>query len=391
MPRSKGCHGGESRFRPVATGEWEMEKEASRERPMRVLIAAGGTGGHIFPATVFGRWIEAHRGASVSYLSGARPLEEEIYKAQGIVPHKLSLEGSPLGVRSPVRILRRFLGLLKSMGETVRCLARTRPEVCFLFGGYVSFPPLLLCKVKKIPVVIHEQNAVAGRVTRLASRMGASVASGWSECLGVRKPFSHVGIPVRPPGRVPRLDALHSLGLNCTAEGTWVGVIGGSLGSRSLVEKALLAAASFEKRGIDVKFLFLGEQPDGPLPQNVHFVGRRWDMNPFYSLCDVLACRAGGSTLAEAMAWGIPAVAVPWEGAAEGHQERNARCFAESGGGIVWRESGDGSLEDAIERLLSEGRRSSLKKPKDCVCPLLWSLIHPQRGAESGLGQIPLI
>ena len=72
----------------------------------------------------------------------------------------------------------------------------------------------------------------------------------------------------------------------------------------------------------DISFLFLGDPPGPDLPPNVRFVGRQWDMNPFYSLCDVLICRAGGSTLAEVLQWGIPAVVVPWEGAAEGHQER---------------------------------------------------------------------
>ena len=75
-------------------------------------------------------------------------------------------------------------------------------------------------------------------------------------------------------------------------------------------------------------------------------------MNSFYSLCDVLVCRAGGSTLAEALRWGIPTLAVPWEAAAEGHQVKNALCFAAEGGGDVWRENDNTPLEKAIEALL---------------------------------------
>ena len=89
-------------------------------------------------------------------------------------------------------------------------------------------------------------------------------------------------------------------------------------------------------------------------------------MNPFYSLCDVLICRAGGSTLAEALSWGIPAVVVPWERAAEGHQERNARCFEEAGGGIAWRESGGEPLESPLERLLERGRGAADGAPDAC-------------------------
>ncbi|CBL28491.1 UDP-N-acetylglucosamine--N-acetylmuramyl-(pentapeptide) pyrophosphoryl-undecaprenol N-acetylglucosamine transferase [Fretibacterium fastidiosum] len=152
------------------------------------LIVAGGTGGHIFPALVFGRWLEAHCGAAVSYLSGSRPLEAEIYAAAGVTPFRLSLEGSPLGVRSPLKVLRRSLALVSAFGEVSRRLAEVRPTTAFLFGGYVSFAPLLLCRLRGIPVVFHEQNAVAGRVTRLASRLGAVIASGWEECQGRSRP-----------------------------------------------------------------------------------------------------------------------------------------------------------------------------------------------------------
>ena len=151
----------------------------------RVLIVSGGTGGHIFPAVVFGRWLERHRDASVSYLSGARPLEAEIYAALGVAPRRLPLEGSPLGVRSPGQVLRRSFALVSAFTEASRCIVETRAEAVVLFGGYVSLPPLWVCLLRGIPVVVHEQNAVAGRVTRLASRLGVAVASGWKECEGL--------------------------------------------------------------------------------------------------------------------------------------------------------------------------------------------------------------
>lgn len=334
-------------------------------REKRVLIAAGGTGGHILPAVVFGRWLEARHEASVSYLAGGRPLEREIYASFGIEPQRLPIEGSPLGVRSPVRMLLRSLALLKSLGTAARCVFREKPDVCVLFGGYVSLPPLLVCRIGRIPVVIHEQNAVAGRVTRLAARWGAAVASGWRACDGVPS-FLPVGIPVRRPERLSPSRARERMALELTEGGRVVGVAGGSLGSRDLVERALAAAAFFERKGDDVVFLFLGDPPGPDLPPNVRFVGRQWDMNPFYSLCDVLICRAGGSTLAEALSWGIPAVVVPWERAAEGHQERNARCFEEAGGGIAWRESGGEPLESPLERLLERGRGAADGAPDAC-------------------------
>lgn len=346
------------------------------KKKRRVLIVAGGTGGHIVPAAVFGRWMEACRGMEVGYLSGSRLLESEIYRSFGIEPQRLSLEGSPLGVRSPLRVLRRFFGLAGALVEAVRCVARTRPEVCVLFGGYVSLPPLLACRIRGIPVVVHEQNAVAGRVTRLAFRWGAAVATGWTECDGIPD-FLPVGIPVRTPEPLSPSRAWEALGLEFPDGGRVVGVVGGSLGSEELVRKALAAAESFEKSGVEATFLFLGERPECKLPSNVRFVGRRWDLNPFYSLCDVLICRGGGSTLAEALSWGIPAVVVPWEKAVGGHQERNARCFEKAGGGIVWRESENVPLERALKMMLVR-KKSPAEDTAAGVCAALWSLLAAQ-------------
>lgn len=324
-------------------------------RGKRVLIVSGGTGGHIFPALVFGRWLEEQRGACVSYLSGSRPLEADIYGSAGVKPWRLSLDGSPLGVRSPGKILRRSFAMLSAFSETSRCFKEMRPDVVFLFGGYVSFVPLLLCRLRGLPAVIHEQNSVAGRVTRLASRMGAVIVSGWEECVGLHGPHIPVGVPVRAPVRLSREEAERRLGLSPLKDAQVVGVAGGSLGSRSLMEKVLEAADALAGRERPVEFLFLG---DGAAEGrgNVRFVGRQWDMDPFYSLCDVLICRAGASTLAEALRWGLPTVTVPWPGAADGHQERNALCFADEGGGVVWREGSREPLVDALEELLRDSR-----------------------------------
>lgn len=353
-----------------------MDEEACGMREKkRVLIVAGGTGGHIFPAAVFGRWAEERHEAEVSYLSGGRPLEGEIYGSFGIEPERLSLEGSPLGVWSPARVLRRSLGLLKALGETARCVARVRPDVCVLFGGYVSLAPLLVCRMRRVPLVVHEQNAVAGRVTRLASRWGAVVASGWGRCEGVSA-FVPVGIPVREPELLPPSCARERLGLELPEGGRIVGVAGGSLGSEGLVRSVLDTAEFFDRNGAGVTFLFLGNPPEAALPPNVRFVGRRWDMGPFYSLCDVLICRAGGSTLAEALRWGIPSVVAPWEKAAEGHQEGNARCFEEAGGGRVWREGGGEPLERPLTRMLERGKGTLAPDSAFNACASLWSLLR---------------
>lgn len=285
----------------------------------KFLIAAGGTGGHIFPAIVFGRNLE-NEGHEVKWLCGSRELEREIYASADIQPLILKISGSPLGTRSIKKIFGRLIDLIKSFFQVKSFIKTFRPDGIFLFGGYVSFAPLLIAKIKKIPVTLHEQNAVAGKVTRLALKFGAKIITGWQSCEGING-FEYVGIPVREPVRMKREDALKILGLDLNKDSKIIGIAGGSLGSGALSE-ILLKTAELCK---DFEFVFLShERKDF---NNAHFILPQWDMNPFYSICDVIVSRAGGSTLAEILKWEIPAVTIPWPGAADNHQARNAEEF----------------------------------------------------------------
>ena len=286
----------------------------------KILIVAGGTGGHIFPAIVFGRELE-NKNNEVKWLCGSRELEKEIYSSANINPFRLAISGSPLGTRSIKKILGRSFALVKSFFQTRKFIKNFNPDEIFLFGGYVSFAPLLIAKLKKIPVTLHEQNAVAGKVTRLALKWGAKIITGWPECEGINK-FDYVGIPVREPVKLNRDEALKILGLNkININKKIIGIAGGSLGSGAL-SKILLKAAELCK---DYEFIFLSHEKKDL--DNAHFILPQWDMNPFYSICDVIVCRAGGSTLAEILKWKIPAITIPWPGAADNHQVKNAQEF----------------------------------------------------------------
>ncbi|MBQ7543699.1 MAG: UDP-N-acetylglucosamine--N-acetylmuramyl-(pentapeptide) pyrophosphoryl-undecaprenol N-acetylglucosamine transferase [Synergistaceae bacterium] len=284
----------------------------------KVLIAAGGTGGHIFPAIVFGKSLQAE-GDSVEWMCGSRELERTIYGAEGISPMCLPLAGSPLGTKSPLKILGRIADVVKSIVIAFRHVKTF--DAVYLFGGYISFAPLIAAKLRGIPVTLHEQNTVAGKVTRLASRMGAEIHTGWPVCEGIKN-FRYVGIPVREPVRLPREEALRRLGLDLPAGSKVVGIAGGSLGSGPLSEKLKETAALCG--GYEFVFLSSKERKDDG---NAHYIPSQWDMNPFYSACDVLVCRAGGSTLAEALKWELPTISIPWPGAMDNHQQKNALEF----------------------------------------------------------------
>lgn len=286
----------------------------------RILIASGGTGGHIFPAIVFGKNLQ-EKGFSVSWLCGSRELESEIYNSSGINPVILPLSGSPMGTRSLTKIFSRIVDVFRSLLITAKYIKDFRPDEIYLFGGYISFAPLIIAKIKHIPVTLHEQNAVAGRVTRMASKIGAKIITGWPACEGIKN-FTYTGTPVREPVRINRHEALKILGVNVPENSKIVGAAGGSLGSGPLSE--ILKSAA--KLCPEHEFIFLSSKERLDY-ENTHFIPSQWDMNPFYSVCDILVCRAGGSTLSEAIKWGMPTITIPWPGAMDNHQSKNAIEF----------------------------------------------------------------
>jgi UDP-N-acetylglucosamine--N-acetylmuramyl-(pentapeptide) pyrophosphoryl-undecaprenol N-acetylglucosamine transferase len=320
----------------------------------KILIVAGGTGGHIFPALAFGRWIlDQKKTEHVFYLSGSRPLETEIYTSQGVHPYQLSLSGSPLGGASIMRNFRRWVELFCSFFQTGHFLRQKRPDVCFLFGGYVSLMPLLWCRFLGIRTLAHEQNVCAGKVTRLASYFRVPIASGWNECRGVDT-FTPVGVPVRPLEKISRKEAASVFEIDVKSEEFVIGVVGGSLSSVSLstlAEEISESAGSVNDR--DCTFLVLGDIPDFPFGEKVRFVGRQWDMSPFYSLCDAVICRAGASTLSEVAIYGIPTLVIPWKLASGNHQEANAECFAALTGNMIWR-GGESARDNEFKDILSK-------------------------------------
>lgn len=313
----------------------------------KILIASGGTGGHIFPAVVFGKRLQ-DKGDKVSWICGSRELEKVIYRSSGIEPFVLPLSGSPMGTSSIKKIFARLLDVLKSISMTAKYIKSFKPDEIYLFGGYISFAPLLIAKAKGIPVTLHEQNASAGRVTRMAAKLGAKIITGWPVCEGIKN-FEYTGTPVREPVRIPKENALESLGVKIRDEAKIIGIAGGSLGSGPLNELLRRTADLCP----EYEFLFLSAK-DEHVDGNKHFLPAQWDMNPFYSACDVLVCRSGGSTLSEAMKWGMPTVTIAWPGAMDNHQVKNALEFVKlySNGHIFDENDSPENLAELIRGLM---------------------------------------
>lgn len=317
----------------------------------RLLLVAGGTGGHIWPAISFGQWIGRNRpDSSVSYICGKRSLELEIYRSAGIEPQQLQIEGSPFSGYGLDKFKRTY-DQIPAVRRSVSLIRSTAPDGVLLFGGYISFPVLLACKMLRTPVAVHEQNAYAGKVTRLASKMGTEIFSGWRECLPLpSSKFTRIGVPVREFAKVPPKDAWNELGLpGELPDGPKVLVFSGSLGSTHI--KDLAMELSFEKEFTGWTFIIpaVSEKAE-KINDNVFILPKVWKTELLYSLADVAVVRGGGSTLTEVSVLGIPSLVIPWGGAADNHQYYNAVSFSSENRSILWDEKR--SREDFAKSLL---------------------------------------
>jgi len=323
------------------------------------LIAAGGTGGHICPALSFYDWIGRNQiPAEVLFLSGSRDLEKDLYRHAGVSPVVLPIAGSPLW-GSPKTRISRSIGLARSMKVAVRAIKDFSPDICLVFGGYVSVAAMVASKLREVPLLFHEQNAKAGKVTSFAAKLGIPICTGWEVCdpLSAER-YLPVGIPVRPLRRLAPDEAWRLLGyrLDLPPEPR-VLVLGGSMGSDPLTE--LFRNVSGDESFGGYNFFVVGSS-DKPVKvaENLLFLPRVWEIDLLYSIADVVISRAGASTLSELVAIGLPSVIIPWRAAAGDHQASNAKIFAQSGFGTIWED--DSTLEKLsfmIDYELKKARR----------------------------------
>lgn len=315
---------------------------------MRLLIAGGGTGGHIYPALAVARSLRARADvAELAWLGGYRGLEAGIVPAAGIRFRRLILR-SLRSVEADVHAVLDPLRLGASVPQAAAILARDRPAAIFTTGGYVAVPVLLAAAPLGIPVVLWEGNVVPGRAVRATARLADVLTVSFAAtCAALAAaspgaPCYVTGTPIRDVSGVDREAARTRLRI---APGTRVLLIfGGSQTVRrfnAAVEAALPRllerATVVHVTGDDGYAAALAGREALPVE-----VRDRYRPHPFLrdemltalAAADLVVGRAGSSTLAEVTALGLPIVVVPYPHAA-GHQRANARQLVEAGAGLL--------------------------------------------------------
>ncbi|GAA2101063.1 undecaprenyldiphospho-muramoylpentapeptide beta-N-acetylglucosaminyltransferase [Microlunatus panaciterrae] len=315
-------------------------------RPLSVVLAGGGSAGHTSPLIATAQALtELSDGISLTAVGTSRGLETRVMPEAGL----------PLELIAPVPMPRRpNLDLLKvpvrlwgAVRESEAILRRHQADVVLGFGGYVSTPVYLAARRLKVPIVIHEQNALPGLANKLAARFAERVAVSFPDT-----PLPHaryLGLPLRraitqldreqarPPAR-----ALFGL----SAELPTLLVSGGSQGAQRINQAVAEAKAGLLSRGIQILHVLgpknmtediheLVDSETGAAYRPLAFVDR---MEQAYAAADLMLGRSGANTVAETAVVGLPAIFVPWP-YGNGEQARNAAAVVGAGGGELLRDA----------------------------------------------------
>jgi UDP-N-acetylglucosamine--N-acetylmuramyl-(pentapeptide) pyrophosphoryl-undecaprenol N-acetylglucosamine transferase len=303
----------------------------------RVLLAGGGTAGHTSPLLATADALRRRDpGVEVVALGTARGLETRVVPAAGY-PLEL-VPPVPLPRRPGADLLRVPGRLRAARTAALEVVDRVRPDVVVGFGGYVSVPAYLAARSRRVPLVVHEGNALPGLANKVGARLTRHVATSFP---GTRLPHArYLGLPVRRmiatlDRAALREDALATFGLD--RDRPTLLVTGGSQGARRINESVRGAAPALAAAGVQVLHVVGPKNPtDPPETAGVPYVVLPYvdRMDLAYAAADAVLCRAGSNTVTEVSGVGLPAVFVPLP-IGNGEQALNARPVVDAGGGLL--------------------------------------------------------
>jgi UDP-N-acetylglucosamine--N-acetylmuramyl-(pentapeptide) pyrophosphoryl-undecaprenol N-acetylglucosamine transferase len=318
----------------------------SARNATRVLLAAGGTGGHMFPAAALARELLS-RGVQPVLVTDRRAGGFGPELAEQVETHHIAAAGFAGGdlLAKARSVLRLALGYLQAR----RIVARTRPAVAVAFGGYAALPTGLAAAHKGVRLVLHEQNAVLGRANRMLANRADAIATSFPEVRGMsedaRDRVVLTGNPVR--------ETIQAIGRKPSAVADETGplrllVTGGSQGARvfnELVPDAVARLPESIRQRLQVTQQVRGSD-SASVRAAYDAAGVETELKTFFddlperlAKAHLLICRSGASTTTELAAAGRPAILVPYPFAADDHQTANAQALAQAGGGWLMPQS----------------------------------------------------
>lgn len=305
-------------------------------KPPNIVICGGGTGGHLYPSLSVGRALkEKNPDLELVYVGGRRNVERQIMERHGVRFISLAIEGL---VGRGWKSMRASCLLPAAFLKSVYLLAVLRPALVIGMGGYISGPVVLSAALLGRPTVILEQNVRPGFTNRMLRRFADRIVTSFADSLTF---FGDKGVFIGNPVR----DEFFNLPVRREKrEMPSVLIFGGSQGSRFLNRTAAAALPLLQNSGRRIHLIHQTGSADLDATraayaeqgfENARVEAYLWDMPAAFDEADCIVCRAGATSVAELIAARKPSILVPFAGAAENHQEHNARALEKAGGAEV--------------------------------------------------------
>jgi UDP-N-acetylglucosamine--N-acetylmuramyl-(pentapeptide) pyrophosphoryl-undecaprenol N-acetylglucosamine transferase len=334
-------------------------------RGKRILVAGGGTGGHLFPGIAIARGLKARFDeVDILFVVGRKKMEKEIINKAGFEARSIDVEGM-MG--------RNLVGGIKALGkmfisslQSLALIREFKPHLVVGVGGYSSGPVCLIARFLGIPIGIHEQNSFPGLTNRILAPLATKVFISFGETRRYLKRGN-----VFLTGNPIREELLDYKSLPRETEGSFVIlVVGGSQGAHAINAAVVSALEELKAKWLHPFVIHqTGEKDREKISDDYRVLGLEGDVSAFiddmasaYGRADLVICRAGATTIAELAALGKPSILIPYPHAARGHQDMNARALVGIGGAdmIPEGELTGHSLAETIRKYMEH--RGALKK-----------------------------
>jgi len=333
---------------------------------MRLIVGAGGTGGHVVPALAVAEALKKKVLAEVVFVGAGRGVEEKLVSRAGYRLVRGPVVGLPR--RFSPELLRFGMGLVRGLVLCRDVFLEFRPDAAFCTGGYAAFPVGVLALCFRVPLYLHESNRVLGLVNRVLSFWARRVYTGFKG-VGPRVRRVHTGNPVRGGvGRASREEGRRRFGLG---DGPVVLAFGGSQGARAINRAVGEALGRWVEAGVEVIWqvgegdLAWASELSEAYRGKVKVFSFIEDMAYALAAVDLAVCRAGAMTISELTASALPAILVPLPSSAGGHQLYNALALQEAGAAVVLEErelTGKRLMEEVLGLLEDRRRLEAMRR-----------------------------
>ncbi len=311
----------------------------------KVMIAVGGTGGHIYPSVALAK--ELHKtnpGISVMFVGGDLK-KNRFFQAQDFL--HASVACAPVNSKNPFKLLKNLKNILKGMWQSRKAIKQFNPDIIVGFGSYHTFPTLMAAKLSKIPIILHEANSIPGKVNKLLSKHAVATGIHFPDAANhLKGNIVEVGMPLREGykmGSVRKQTAKNYFFLK--ENKLTILIFGGSQGAKKINDMVSVALSLYyegKKDALQVLH-FTGDSESVKSIEELYakneitacvkdFENR---MDLAWAATDIVISRAGAATIAEQLEFEVPGILIPYPYAADAHQDKNASFMTKTVGGAI--------------------------------------------------------